>query len=351
MGFRRMNLTPEPAILDEDSLDEVMTRPRPELVAFIGQIRSPLVILGAGGKMGPSLAVLARRAAAQAGQALEVIAVSRFSDPRARDWLEARGVRALSLDLMERSAYRELPDSENVVYMVGLKFGTSTNPAATWATMTLPAALTCERYPQARVAALSSGNVYPLSPVGGTGSPESAALTPLGEYANACVARERIFEYCSQRNHTPLVLIRLFYAVDLRYGVLVDLAQKILGGEAVDTRMGYLNCIWQGDANAMILRALALAESPPLALNLSGPQALAVRDLAGRLGRAMGREVLLRGQEAETALLADCRRMVERLGAPSTPLEAMIGWTAQWVLRGGRTLNKPTHFETRDGRY
>ncbi len=340
-----------PFIQDEDTLDEVMTRPRPVLVEMIRSVRSPLVILGAGGKMGPTLAVLAKRAAEAAKHPLEVIAVSRFSNPQARAWLEGRGVRTLSLDLMERAAYARLPDSENIAYLVGLKFGTSSNPALTWATMTLPAAFTCERYPQARIAALSSGNVYPLTPVDGSGSSEDVPLTPLGEYSNACVARERIFEYFSLQNGTPLVLIRLFYAVDLRYGVLMDLAQKILRGEPVDVCMGYLNCIWQGDANEFILRALALAQSPPLALNLTGPQPLAVRDLAAQLAHALGRAVTFTGNEAGTALLADCRRMVERLGPPPTPLDWMIRQTAHWAAAGGRTLNKPTHFETRDGRY
>jgi hypothetical protein len=344
-------MNPFPTIPDEDTLDEVMTRPRSVLVDFIRQVHSPLVILGAGGKMGPSLAVLARRAAEEAGHPLEVTAVSRFSDPKARAWLEERGVRTLSLDLMERSSYANLPDSENVAYLVGLKFGTTGNPAATWATMVLPAALTCERYPGARITALSSGNVYPLSAVGGPGSAEGDPLTPLGEYSNACVARERIFEYSALKNGTPLALIRLFYAVDLRYGVLMDLADKILRGEVIDLQMGYLNCIWQGDANEMILRSLALAANPPTALNLTGSEALAVRDLAVRLGQVLGREVKFAGTEAGTALLADCRKMVERLGELPTPVDVMIRWTAAWALQGGRTLNKPTHFETRDGRY
>ena len=346
-----MQTQPFPLIPDETSLDEVMTRPRPELVEFIRQVRSPLLILGAGGKMGPSLAVLARRAAEQANHPLEVVAVSRFSNAQARSWLERRGVQTLSLDLMERASYEKLPGCDNLLYLVGLKFGTSVDPANTWATMTLPAALTCQRYPGARIVALSSGNVYPLSPVGGPGSGEGDALTPLGEYSNACVARERIFEYCARGAGIRLALIRLFYAVDLRYGVLVDIAQKIALDQAIDLQMGHLHCIWQGDANEMILRALALVDSPPLPLNLTGSEALSVRDLAGRLAREMGRAARFQGSESGTAILADCRRMLETLGPPPTPLDWLIGWTAQWVLNGGSTLNKPTHFETRDGRY
>lgn len=338
-------------IKTEEELDQMLTLPRPVLVDFIRQVQSPLVILGAGGKMGPTLAVLARRAALQAAYDLEVVAVSRFSDPRAREWLEARGVHTLSLDLMERSAYDYLPDSTNILYLVGLKFGTSRNPSATWASMTLPAAMVCERYPRARLVALSSGNVYPLSETQGTGSFETDPLVPLGEYANACVARERIFEYFSLKNNTPLVLLRLFYAVDLRYGVLLDIAQKVQQGQPIDLAMPYLNCIWQGDANEVILRALSLASVPPLPLNVTSPQALSVRRLAEKFGQIFSRPPVFVGQETDTALLANCQRMLDLLGEPATPVDTIMDWTAGWVRQGGRTLNKPTHFNTRDGRY
>jgi nucleoside-diphosphate-sugar epimerase len=348
-----MTATAEPpdVIRTEDELDEFLTRPRPALVEFIRSVQGPLVILGAGGKMGPSLAVLARRAAAAAGHALDVLAVSRFSDARARHWLEARGVRTHRLDLLDRDALRQLPEAADVISLVGLKFGTAQNPAATWAVNTLVSAHVAERYPRARLVALSTGNVYPLTPVARGGAVETDPLTPLGEYANAAVARERIFEYFAGRHGTPLVLVRLNYAVDLRYGVLVDVARKVYAGAPVDVTMGYLNCIWQGDANDMIIRALGQAQSPPLALNLTGPQVLSVRTLALRFGELLGRPATITGTEADTALLSNPARVVARLGPPPTPLEQVLRWTADWVQHGGRLLDKPTHFEARDGKY
>jgi hypothetical protein len=340
-----------PAITNETELDEVMTRPDPALVDFIGQVKPPLVILGGGGKMGPSLAVQAQRAAQQAGHALEVVAVSRFSDSAARRWLEERGVGTLSLDLMERGSYARLPDSSNVLYLVGLKFGTTRSPASTWATMALPPALVCERYAGASIVALSSGNVYPFSPSDGPGAGEEAELTPLGEYSNACVARERVFEYCAQQHAVNLALVRLFYAVDLRYGVLLDIAEKVWSGRTVDLTTGTLNCIWQGDANAIITRALGQAQQPPFVFNLTGTQRLVVRGLAERMGQLMDRPVSFSGSPAHSALTGDTRRMQAVFGQPPTSVEQMLRWTAGWVMAAGRTLNKPTHFDTRDGRY
>jgi nucleoside-diphosphate-sugar epimerase len=334
-----------------EALDEIMTRPQPQLIEFIKTLSSPLVILGAGGKMGPSLAVLARRAADATGHPLEIIAISRFSDAKARQWLQSRGVRTISCDLFDRDSVVQLPDAENVIYLVGLKFGTAQNPAATWAVNTLIPAYTAERYPAARIAALSTGNVYPLSPIGSGGLSESAALTPLGEYANSAVARERIFEYFSRKNDTAITLIRLSYALDLRYGVLVDVAQKVFAGKAVDLTMGWLNCIWQGDANDLTLRSLALADNPPLALNLTGSETFSVREIAMRFGELMNRPPQFVGTEAETALLSSTSRLREQLGAPWTPLDTVIRWTAHWIMNGGYLLNRPTHFEVRDGAY
>jgi dTDP-4-dehydrorhamnose reductase len=340
-----------PEFLDtEDDLDELLTRPRPALVEFVRSLASPLVVLGAGGKMGPTLAVLAKRAAGAAGHPLEVIAVSRFSDERARAWLEGTGVITLSADLLDRAALARLPDAEQVISLVGLKFGTSQNPALTWAINTLVPANVVERYPRARIVALSTGNVYPQTRTRDGGSIESDALTPVGEYANAAVARERLFEFCCQQAGTALALIRLNYAVELRYGVLVDIARKVREGEPVDVTMGHLNCIWQGDANEMILRCLALTRTPPLAINLTGP-ILPVRELAVRLGELLGKPARITGSEAELALVSNTERMRELLGPPPTPLEAMLRWTAHWVAQGGRSLGRPTHFEVRDGQY
>lgn len=338
-------------IRTEAELDEVMTRPSESLATFIRTVHAPLVVLGAGGKMGPSLCLLAQRAARATGHDLEVVAVSRFTDPAAKATLDAHGIRTIACDLMDRAQLAALPDTGNLVYLVGLKFGTDQDPARTWAVNTLIPAYVAERYAGARIAALSTGNVYPLVPVDTRGSVETDALTPVGEYANACVARERSFGFFSQQNGTPIVLIRLNYAVDLRYGVLVDLARKVHAGQPVDVTMGYLNCIWQGDANAMILRALDLAATPPKPLNLTGPARLSVRDLAHRLGVLMNRPVHCTGTEAGTALLSNPAAACAALGPPPTPLDTVLRWTAHWIEHGGPTLNKPTHFDVRDGTY
>ena len=335
----------------EQELDEFLTRPRLALIHFIKAVRSPLVILGAGGKMGPTLAVLARRAAEAAGHKLDMIAISRFSDVTARRWLEDRGVRTLSCDLYDATATRQLPDSENLLYLVGQKFGTTQSPSATWAANTVVPARVAERYATARIVALSTGNVYPLSPVACGGSVESDPLTPLGEYANATVGRERVFEFFSQRNGMPIVLLRLFYATDLRYGVLRDLADKISARRPLDVSNGHFNCIWQGDANEMVIRALALAAAPATAFNLSSREVFSVRQVAVRLGKLLEQAVEFTGAESETALIGNTSKLRALLGDPPTPLDAMLRWTAHWVKCGGRSLGKPTHFEVRDGRY
>jgi hypothetical protein len=301
--------------------------------------------------MGVTLALLAKRAAQAAGTPMDIVAVSRFSDDLTRRFLESRGVRTISADLLNQPAFASLPDTDHLLYMVGLKFGTGSNPHFTWATNTLIPAYTAERYPRARIVALSTGNVYPLTPVNGGGSKEGDPLTPLGEYSNACVARERIFEYYSAKNFTPIVLLRLSYALDLRYGVLVDIAQKVYRRESVDISMSHLNCIWQGDANEIIIRALSLAATPPLTLNLVQSRPLKVRDLALRFGQWMGKNVSFVGVEGDTALLSDNERLRTSLGEPSTPIELVMKWTADWVVSGGRLLNKPTHFEVKNGGY
>ena len=335
----------------EAALDHLLARPRPALVAFIRTVSSPLIILGAGGKMGPTLAALARRAAEAAGHKLEVIAVSRFSNANARRWLEERGVKTITADLLRSDEARRLPDAENLIFMVGLKFGTSESPALTWAINTLVPAHAMQRYARSRITALSTGNVYPLTPVKSAGSDESDSLTPHGEYSNATVGRERIFEFYSRQDGTPVVLLRLFYATELRYGVLRDIADRIWTNQPVDLTSGHFNCIWQGDANEMILRSLPLAASPPTAFNLTSPEMFLVRTVAERLGELLDRPVRFAGAESDNALLGNTTRLRSQLGAPPTPLDAMLRWTAHWVKTGGRSLGKPTHFDVRDGRY
>jgi nucleoside-diphosphate-sugar epimerase len=340
-----------PEIRNETELDAVLTQPGPELIEQIRSFSSPLLILGAGGKMGPTLAVMARRAAEAAGHSLEVIAVSRFNDRSAREWLEERRVRTVACDLLDRDAVAQLPDCENLVYLVGLKFGTSSDPSTTWAINTVVPANVAQRFPKARIVALSTGNVYPRSPNNGPGSTEDSPLTPLGEYPNAAVARERIFEFYSRRNRTPLTLLRLFYAVELRYGIVSELARSIVNATPIDLRAGSFNCIWQRDANDMILRSLRLASTPPAIYNLSQCEAFPVRNISVELGERLGAAPLFQGTEAETALLGSCTRLSEALGMPATPMHKILDWTADWVKNGGRDLGKPTHFEVRDGVY
>lgn len=338
-------------IKTEEELENVLTQPAPSLVQFITRVASPLVILGAGGKMGPTLCVLAKRAAEQARHNLDVIAVSRFSNPQCKTWLETRGVKTVTADLLKREDVEQLADSQNVIYLVGLKFGTSSNPSLTWAMNTIPPALVSQRYPNAKIVALSSGNVYPLSNTNTLGSQEEDPLTPIGEYPNAVVARERIFEFYARQNNTPTALIRLFYAVELRYGVLIDIATKIWRGEPISLANGSFNCIWQGDANEMIIRSLSLTAAPPVRLNLCQPQVYSLRSVAAELGEHMNIPPLFADSEAPTALIGDPSRICQALGQPGTRFEQVLKWTADWVRKGGRTLNKPTHFEVRDGDY
>jgi nucleoside-diphosphate-sugar epimerase len=339
---------------DLEALGERLSRPTSGVLGVLARTAGDLVLLGAGGKMGPSLARMARRAfdalgGAHAGR--RVVAVSRYSDPAARAHLEAHGVETAAADLLDRASLARLPDAALVVYMAGLKFGASDAPARMWATNTVAPYLAAERYAGARVVAFSTGNVYPRTPAPGRGAAEDHALTPLGEYANACVGRERVLGWACDRAESPLALVRLSYAVDLRYGVLVDLAQKVMAGEPVDVRTGWVNVIWQGDANAQTLQCFAVAARPAVAVNVTGPEPLSVADLARRYGRVFRREPHLVGTTAPDALLSDTALAARLFGAPGVPTARLVDWVAEWLRAGGPTLGKPTKFEVRDGRY
>ena len=341
-----------PEIIDsEEQLDEVLTAPSNALCEMIGRVSSPLVVLGAGGKMGPTLCVLAKRAAERAGHDLRVVGVSRFSDARQKEWLQQRGVEVVPCDLLERQKLKGLPETSNVVYLVGMKFGTAQRPDLTWAANTLVPSYVLERYPTARVAMVSTGNVYPLVSVNTGGSREVDALTPVGEYANAAVARERIFEYWSREYQTPVCLLRLSYALDLRYGVIPDLARKVLAGEPISLATGHFNCLWQGDANERILRSLDLCETPASAYNLTSPTIVSIRDTAHKLGSLLDREPVFAGTESGTAFVSNTQKLDRLWEPPTVDPETLIRWSAHWVKSGGRSLGKPTHFETRDGEY
>jgi nucleoside-diphosphate-sugar epimerase len=338
-------------IRTEEELDERLSEPSPAVLEALRGLDSDLLILGAGGKMGPTLARMAARALREIGSPYAAVGVSRFSQPGAREQLEAWGVRTLACDLLDREAVAALPDSHNIVYMVGQKFGTTENAPLTWALNTYVPALVAERFPDARIVVFSTGNVYPLTPVVEGGSQEDDTPEPLGEYANSCVGRERVFTYFTQRTGMRCAIVRLNYAIALRYGVLVDIACRVLAREPVDVTMGAVNVIWQGDANAQALALLAHCASPPFVLNVTGPETVSVRRAAERFGRIFGVPVTFTGEESPLALLSHTAKSQRLFGYPRVTLDQMITWTAAWVQQDGPFLDKPTHFETQDGRY
>jgi nucleoside-diphosphate-sugar epimerase len=339
---------------DEAALEELLSRPSDALVADLASLPGDVLILGVGGKMGPSLARLARRGADLADgdrRGRRVIGASRFSEPGLRDALHSAGVETVVVDLLDPAAVATLPDAPNVVFMAGRKFGSSGGESLTWAMNSYVPALVAARFGGARVTVFSSGNVYPLLPVTSGGATEETLPQPVGEYAQSVLARERLFEHFAQQNGLAAVHLRLNYAIDLRYGILVDVAQQVLAGEAVDVTMGHVNVIWQGDANRVALQVLTRATTPPTIINLTGPETVSVRWLAGRFGDLLGRPAIIRGEEAPDALLNNAARCHRLFGYPSVTLDQMVEWVAAWVGAGARTLGKPTHFQERSGRF
>jgi len=317
----------------------------------VRRLDGDIVILGAGGKMGPTLALMAAKAQRAAGKGRKVTAVSRFSDTALRQLLEEAGITTVSCDLLDRDAVRALPDCGNVIFLAGQKFGTSDSPEGTWAMNTLAPSHVAERYAEARIVAFSTGCVYSFAAVFSGGSREGASTAPEGDYANSCLGRERIFEYAARRWGTRVCLFRLNYAIDFRYGVLLDLAQKVEAGQEIDVSTGHVNVVWQGDANARALQCLELAESPARAINITGPETISIRETARRFGELLGKEPVFTGTEAPTAWLNNAGESFKLFGYPTVALDEMIEWTAAWVRSGGRTLDRPTHFETRDGKF
>lgn len=338
-------------IASEQELDDLLSRPSPADCEWIAALDGDLIILGAGGKMGPTLARRARRAAEEAGVQRRVIAVSRYSSPDARQKLEQWGVETISIDLLEREQLARLPDVPNVIYMAARKFGSTGSEYLTWGMNAWLPGIVSERYRHSRIVAMSSGNIYPLLPVYGGGAAENTPLVPMGEYGQSVLARERIFEFFSARYGTPVVNVRLNYAVELRYGVLSDIGTAVFERRPVDVSMGNVNVIWQGDANSIVLRSLMLCSSPPTALNLTGPETLSVRAIARRFGEHFGVEPAFTGQESDTALLNNASRCHRLFGYPSVTVEQLIEWTASWIGMGGATHGKPTKFTVRDGKF
>jgi nucleoside-diphosphate-sugar epimerase len=300
--------------------------------------------------MGLSLARMARRASDAAGVRRRVIGVARFSGG-GEAVLQAHGVEPVRCDLLDADAVARLPDAANVVFLAARKFGSTGDEATTWAINSYLPGVVGRRYRGSRIVAFSTGNVYPLVPTDGGGARETDAPRPVGEYAMSALGRERVFEYFSRTFGTPVAVIRLNYACDLRYGVLVDVARRVWAGEPIDLAMGHFNTIWQGDANAMTLRAFDHAAAPPWVVNVTGPERLAVRAVGERFGKLFGKPVRFTGAEAETALLSDARRGIEALGPLRVNADQLIEWVAAWLAGGGRSLGKPTHFEARDGAF
>jgi len=338
-------------IQSETELEELLSRPGAADQAALRAIEGDLLILGAGGKMGPSLALRARRAADRAGVSRNIVAVSRFSDRAAENLLRDSGVQTIRADLLDFDNLAALPDAPNVIFMAGRKFGSAGAPHLTWATNAALPARVAERYRNSKIVAFSSGNVYPFVPHAGGGATEETAPAPVGEYAQSVLARERLFEFFSERHGTPVCLLRLNYAIDLRYGVLLDIGSNVFEGRPVNLSMSHVNAIWQGDANSVCLRSFSLCQSPPAILNLTGPELLAVRQIAVRFGELLGRPPVFEGRAADTALLNNAGRCHRLFGYPSVTADQLIEWTAHWIRSSGPTWNKPTHFDAREGRF
>ena len=347
------------SIMNNDNVTEVdraveerLSLPPAATVECVKRLDGDYLVLGVGGKMGTTMALMLRRALAAAGRHKAVVTgVSRFSRPLARDMLEQCGVRTLACDLAEPDQVATLPQAANVLYLAGQKFGTSDAPELTWIQNTIAPALVARHYRAARIVAFSTGCVYPFAPIDGPGSNESDPVAFLGEYASSCVGRERVFTCYAKRLGTRLLIFRLNYATEFRYGVLVDIAGKVQRGEPIDVTTGWLNCIWQGDACARAIQCLEHVANPPLILNVTGPEKLSVRALATEFGRRLGRDPVIVGHEDSHAWLSDAIASMRLFGPPTVSVEGMIGLVADHVRGGGALLNKPTHFETRTGEF
>jgi len=326
-------------------LEDRLSTPTARVIEALTGLPGDIMLLGVGGKMGPTTARMALRASQEAGIARRVFGVSRFSDRSLRERMESWGIETIAGDLLDESFVDSLPEAALVVHMAGFKFGASRDTAMTWAMNCYLPALVCAKFRASRIAAFSTGNVYGMVPATGIGSAETDPPNPVGEYAMAALGRERMFEYFSDQWEIPITILRLNYATEMRYGVLVDLAQQVQANDPIDLSMGYVNVIWQADASAMALTSLAETSAPAQVLNI------AVREIALQLGEIMHQPVEFSASEAADALLSDGRRGCEMLGSPQVEAETLIRWTADWISRGGQTLGKPTKFQNREGKF
>lgn len=337
---------------NEEVLNEMLSTPSQALIADVAQMDGDIMILGAGGKMGPDMCVLAARAVKVAGLEKKVYAVSRFSDPNVSKRLKEEGVTVIAADLTADGVLEQLPDCENIVFMAGRKFGTNGKEYLTWGMNAGLPTLVARRFRNAKIVAFSSGNLYPKVPTGSGGATEDTAPNPVGEYPMSCLARERAFEYAARTYGTSVCIMRLNYAIDLRYGVLHDIAQTILAGKPVDlAAMPSFNCIWQKDANEAALRLLLHTSPDVNIVNVTGPETAGVKRTAEQLAKGLNKPVAFVGEEAPTAYLNNAGKMFTLFGYPTVCLDTLIRWQAQWLNCGGRSLGKPTHFEERNGNY
>ncbi len=338
-------------IKTETQLESYLSEPTDEVIASMAALEGDILILGVGGKMGPTLAKQAKRAIDLAGITKKVIGVSRFSTPSVQAGLHGAGIETIAADLLSEECLQNLPHIQNVILMAGRKFGSTDNESLTWAMNSYMPGRIADKFRDSRLVVFSTGNVYPLTRVSHGGATECLPPAPIGEYAQSCLSRERICAYFSSQFGTPMAILRLNYAIDLRYGILLDIAEKVYTEQPIPLEMGTVNVIWQGDANSVVLRAFAYCQSPPLILNVTGPETVSVRYLALRFGALFNKRLRFEGEEAETALLSNASRCHRLFGYPRVSLEQMIEWIAEWVRRGGTTLRKPTHFEVRDGKF
>ncbi|MDH4240606.1 MAG: NAD(P)-dependent oxidoreductase [Phycisphaerae bacterium] len=331
----------------ESGMEDILSEPTEATRKAVATLNGDIVVLGAGGKMGPTLALMLKKASGNKN----IYAVSRFGDKAVKARIEEAGVETIEADLLDESQYCELPEVENVFYLAGMKFGTTGNQPLTWALNSFLPGLVARHYKDARIVVFSTGNVYPLVDINSGGAGEETFPEPIGEYAQSCLGRERMFEYFSQLHNTPVTLVRLNYSNEPRYGIIVDLTLKILNDKPIDLTMGAVNLIWQRDANDYIIQAMSLAKSPPAILNVTGPDTIPIRQLAELIGKKLNKEPRFISQEAQTALLSNASYCFSKFGYPKTTLEEMVSVIVKWVTSGKKILNKPTKYDIRDGKF
>lgn len=330
---------------------EMVTRPSPRLIKDVKRLEGDIMILGAGGKVGPSLAIMARRACDAAGLQKRILAVSKFDYPDAPESMRQWGVEVLEADLFDPAQLAALPNVKNIIFMVGRKFGTTGSQELTWAVNVLLPAKICERFPDASIVSFSTGNIYGDRPTLCGGSAETDEPNPDGEYGQTCLGRERVFTHYAKVNGTRSLMFRLNYAIDLRYGVLYDIAKSVWNGTSVKLGRSVFNCVWQGDVCEYAIRSLLHVGAPPELLNVTGPETVSTRWAAERFGELLGRVPVYEGEERDCGVFSNSAKLMGLMGYPSVPLEQMMAWQAEWIRKGGVTISAPTHFDTTDGKY